>query len=139
METMNNIFSYILLMCYSMSVWFARKKSELYLRGAVYNVGFASYYLILAITVYIISMLPFTLDRYVLLAILLLYTYVVFYGGYKYYVLSEIKKRKIVHTSEQLDGRWKKRYAYLGLLLWISSFILLHVSFYANFQGYFNK
>lgn len=139
METMNNIFSYILLMCYSMSVWFARKKSELYLRGAVYNVGFASYYLILAISVYIISLLPFTLHRYVLLSILLLITYVIFYGGYKHYILREIKKRKIISYFERIDDRMKKRYAYLGLLLWISSFILLHVSFYANFQGYFNK
>lgn len=139
METMNNIFSYILLMCYSMSVWFARKKRELYLRGAVYNVGFASYYLILAMSVYIISLLPFTLHRYVLLAILLLYTYVIFYGGYKHYILREIKNRRIMHTFEQIDDRMKKRYAYLGLLLMVSSFILLHVSCYANFQGYLNK
>jgi hypothetical protein len=133
------LLSKILLLSHALSVWFARKKSELYLRGAVYNVGFASFYLILAISVYIISVLPFTLHRYVLMSILLLYTYVIFYGGYKRYILREIKRRKIISTFEQIDDRMKKRYAYLGLLLMILSFILLHVSCYANIQGYFNR
>lgn len=139
MGTVINIFSRMLLKYYSMSVWFAGKKSELYIKGTAFLFGNVLFFLIVAISVFFISILPFKLNIYVLFTLLFLLGHTIFYGYIKHCILQEIERKNIINTYKNIEERIKKRNAYLGLLLFILSFAIMNISFYLNFQGYLNR
>lgn len=129
----------MLLKFYAMSVWFAGKKSELYLKGMAFLFGNFLFFIAVAIAVFLISLLPFKINVYILLALLLLLGYMVFYGYIKHWILEKVKKEKIANKYRTSSEQIKKREAYLGLLLFILSFTLMNFSFYINFQGYLTR
>ena len=130
----------MLLKYYSMSVWFAgRKKSELYLNGAAFLLGNVLFFLTVSITVLFISWLPFKLDSWILMVILMLLGYSIFYGGVKKMILKKIDEKEIAKIFKNLNKKEQKGKAYLGLLLFIFSFIIMIFSFYFNFEGYLVK
>ncbi len=123
-----------------MSVWFAgRKKSELYLNGAAFLLGNVLFFLTVSITVLFISWLPFKLDSWILMVILMLLGYSIFYGGVKKMILKKIDEKEIAKIFKNLNKKEQKGKAYLGLLLFIFSFIIMIFSFYFNFEGYLVK
>ena len=122
-----------------MSVWFAGRKSELYLKGTAFLFGNVLFFLTVAILVFFFSLLPFKLNAYVLLSLFFLLGHTIFYGFIKRWILFRIEKEKVLDKFKRLGEKVKKRNAYLGLLLFILAFVIMNISFYLNFQGYLNK
>lgn len=122
-----------------MSIWFAGSKSELYANGAAFLFGNVLFFIVIAISVFFLSLLSFKFNVYLLLVIFLLLAHAIFYGFIKRWTINEIDKKKIVNVYKKLDELGKKRQAYLGLLLFILSFVVLNLSLYLNFQGYLNN
>lgn len=139
METLTNIFESMLLKYYAMSVWFAGRKSDLYIKGAAFLFGNVLFFLTIAISVFFISLFPFRISSYILLALLLLIGHVIFYGYVKHQIVIALDRHKIPNTYNKSVGYVKKREAYLGLLLFVLSFAIMNLSFYLNFQGYLNR
>jgi|GEM_PF-4517030 len=129
----------MLLKCYALSAWFAGRKSELYADGAAFLFGNVLFFIAIAVSVFFLSTLPFKFNVYLLLIFFLLLAHTIFYGFLKRWTIKEIDNKKIVSVYQKLDELSKKKQAHLGLVLFVLSFVILNLSLYLNFQGYFNN
>jgi len=123
----------ILLYNFSLSVWFAGKKRNLFEKGTWFLFSYELFFITPSIVMFLLSLIEIRLSEWMLLLLLIFFWIIIFYG-IRGWFMAQLKIRRIEEKYRTIEKLWL--YRLIGLLLYFGSpcfFIFSSILFFDEY------
>jgi hypothetical protein len=120
----------ILLYNYALAIYLARGNKELFIKGTWYLLANELFFILLSVVILVITRFNVRLPNSFLALLLFTIWYLSFYG-YKTWLINLVRTQIIAKTY-----RVNVIHRFIGLLLFVGTFILFLVTIIITFRGY---